>query len=311
MIKLLNFYFNIMYDLIAIGSIRVDLYFKGSSFTIKDGRFFLANGGKYFAENLRVGVGGGAANIAAGLAHFGYRTAAVAKVGGVFKQIIHDNLTKKNISSEFLQEEKDFISVSAVVLSPSGERMIISHNTDMTDLLNESMFHQLKKSKAVFFSNLYQIPLHMREKTADFLKKNWVKVLVNLGVKDCRRPSSEIKKYLEKIDHLFLNCHEFADLVRVPYEKIDFKYNVVQKYLPFFKNILVLTDGANGSYGYRGGEVFYQEAIKPRVIVDTTGAGDGYTCGFIAEYLKNEDMEKSMLSGANYAAHILGKLGAN
>jgi len=300
-----------MYDLIAIGSIRVDLYFKGSSFTIKDGRFFLANGGKYFAENLRVGVGGGAANIAAGLAHFGYRTAAVAKVGGVFQQIVKDNLEKKKISPEFLQERKDFISVSAVVLSPTGERMIISHNTDMTDLLNEKMFHQLKKSKAVFFSNLYQIPLHIREKTADFLKKNWVKILVNLGVKDCRRGNGELKRYLEKIDQLFLNCHEFADLVKVPYEKIDFSKNVVQQYLPVFKNVLVLTDGEKGSYGYRDGEVFYQKAIKPRTIVDTTGAGDGFTSGFIAEYLRNEDMAKSMLSGAKYAAQILGKLGAN
>ncbi len=61
-----------MYDLISVGTISVDLYFLGKSFTFKDNRFALALGGKYQAENFYLSVGGGGANVAIGVAKHGY-----------------------------------------------------------------------------------------------------------------------------------------------------------------------------------------------------------------------------------------------
>ncbi|MFN4213084.1 MAG: carbohydrate kinase family protein, partial [Microgenomates group bacterium] len=66
-----------------------------------------------------------------------------------------------------------------------------------------------------------------------------------------------------------------------------------------------------GSYAYYQGKVYHQKAYPIKKIVDTTGAGDGYTAGFIAEYFRSKDIKKAMANGAKYAAKILGKIGAN
>ena len=135
--------------------------------------------------------------------------------------------------------------------------------------------------------------------------------IVNLGVKDCRQPTEEIIKLLENVEILIINAHEFADVVKQLYKDIDFKKNLIQKY-PFLKNkIVILTDGEKGSYGYTNEKVYFQEPVKVNKIVDATGAGDGYTAGFIAEYLKSKDISKAMANGAQYAVKILTKIGAN
>ena len=46
-------------------------------------------------------------------------------------------------------------------------------------------------------------------------------------------------------------------------------------------------------------------------IVDTTGAGDGYTAGFISSFIKSKGIQKSMKKGAECASKIIEKIGSN
>jgi len=78
-----------MYDIITIGNISVDLYFKGRSLTKDNSRFQLAVGGKYFTDEFYEDVGGGGCNVASGLAKQGYNVAIFGKIGNnSFKEII-------------------------------------------------------------------------------------------------------------------------------------------------------------------------------------------------------------------------------
>ena len=78
-----------MYDLITIGSISIDMYYKGDSLTQKEGRFNLAVGGKYLVDHFYSGLGGGAANVAIGVQSHGFKTAIVGKIGeNQFKPLI-------------------------------------------------------------------------------------------------------------------------------------------------------------------------------------------------------------------------------
>ena len=70
-----------MYDLISIGNISIDLYFKGDALTFQNNRFQLAVGGKYFADHFYTGIGGGGVNIAIGASKFGLNTAVLGTVG--------------------------------------------------------------------------------------------------------------------------------------------------------------------------------------------------------------------------------------
>lgn len=303
-----------MYDLISIGSISIDMYFKGDSLTFKDDRFQLAVGGKYLAEHFYVGIGGGGANVALGAKKNGLKTAVMGKIGNnVFKKIILDKLEENNISHLLCDYENSYYNVSSIFLSPNGERSIVHYVTPHQHLFNDSNdLKDITKTKMVYLGNLPNVSLTERSEVLHFFKKKGIKTVVNLGVKDCRKPLKELNHFLEGADVLILNGHEFSELVKAPYKDIHFKEHVVKWYIPsLLEKLVVITEGEKGSFAYLGNNLYRQPAERITKIIDTTGAGDGYTSAFIAEYFKSGNIEKSMDKGSKYAAKILQRIGAN
>lgn len=301
-----------MYDLITIGDITIDLFFKGQSLTQKDNRFYLAIGGKYVTDYFYESLGGGGANVAIGASHFGLDTAVLGKVGeNVFKQIIIQKLVKKGVSTEFLISDKAYLNISSILLTELGERTIIHYLTPHeTFQLTEIMKDNLMKTKMAYMGNLPDVSIKERKELLMLFKQNKVPVCLNIGVTDCRKPLSDVNKLINMSDILIINTYEFAELIKKNRQQIDFIKDCGH-YLDFNEKILVLTDGEKGSYLYHGKNVLYQKAIKPKKIIDTTGAGDAYTSGFISSFIKDGNLEKAMKTGAEYAAKILEKIGAN
>src|SRR5574340_1140715 len=94
-----SMYTDFMYDLVSVGSISIDLFYKGDSLTFHDSRFQLAIGGKYVADSFNVSLGGGGANVALGASHLGLKTAVLAKIGNnLFKSIILKKMEDHNVS---------------------------------------------------------------------------------------------------------------------------------------------------------------------------------------------------------------------
>ena len=300
-----------MYDLISVGSISLDLYFSGKSLTSDDERFRLAIGGKYLTDFFHLDIGGGGVNVAVGVANHGYKTAVFGKLGdNEFKDLLFGKLKERNVSSEFVQLEKDYYKISSILLKENGERTIIHYETP-THLTKEFFLHQdLKKAKNIYFSPLGDLSIEEKTKMIDYLKGDQTLTFVNLSINDCRQPIEKLEKIFEALDVLIINTHEYAQLVKKNYQEIDFSQLKVEPEI-LRKRLVVITDAEKGSYGYFQGKFYYQEAIAPEKILDTTGAGDGYTAGFIAQYLQKGDIPSSMRNGASYAAKILGKIGGN
>jgi len=300
-----------MYDLISVGSISIDLYFKGLSLTFSAGRFHLAVGGKYYPDFFYEDIGGGGANVAIGATKLGLKVAVFGKVGNnPYKDVIFKKLTDKKVSTRFCQIEEDYYKISAILLTDKGERTIIHYETP-THLAKEFFLHkELKNAKNIYFSPLPHLDLSEKKRMINYLKGDQTLTFVNLSSLDCRRPIKELVDFFDALDVLIINSHEFADLVKKPYEKIDFLKLKIN--LPYLKDrVLIVTDAEKGSYGYYQDKIYYQEAIKPKKIVDTTGCGDAYTAGFIAQYIKTRNIPLSMLKGAEFSARKLEKIGAN
>ena len=69
---------------------------------------------------------------------------------------------------------------------------------------------------------------------------------------------------------------------------------VAESFLGMGCKIAIVTLGAEGSYiSTYDGETFSVPAIKPRKVLDSTGAGDAYAGSFLAEYLKTRDVWRS------------------
>lgn len=303
-----------MYDLISVGSIAIDLYFQGKTMTFKDSRFQLAVGGKYLADNFYSFVGGGGINVAVGVKKHGVKTAVLGTIGkNSYQSIIFNKLDRLKINRDLCDLVDNYFNLSAILLTEEGERTIIHYATPQQKLFDHRIsINSIKNTKALYLGNLPDVNIAERLKLLQFARDNRVMTVLNLGVKDCRRPKNETKTLLDKTDILIVNGHEFSELVKASYKDIHFHDDIINWYAPSLKDqIVIITEGDKGSYGYFQGKVSFQKAVKIKHVIDATGAGDGYTAGFIAEYIKSKDIEKAMLSGSKYAVKILGKIGAN
>ncbi len=301
-----------MLDLITIGNISADLYFRAEKLTTKDKRYFLALGGKYYVNEFYFKIGGSAANVAIGAKKNRLKVAPCAIIGNnpFRKQIIHF-LKLKGIPTSLSLFKQNYSNISVILLKETGERTIINYETGHDHPEEDKLIlKKIKKTRSIYLGNLPDISFSERERLLRHLKKSGVFIFANFGAKDCCKPKKKLEQLLKFVDVLILNTHEFSQLAKRPYVNIDFSQDV-SKMVPMKKKILIVTDAEKGSHGYHNQRVFYQKAIRPRKILDTTGAGDGYTAGFISEYLKTEDIQKAMRRGAYYASKILAKIGAN
>jgi len=303
-----------MHDLITIGTVSMDLYFKGNSLTIKDNHFSLVCGGKYFVNFFHEGLGGGATNVAVAAKKTGIEVGLIAKIGNnTFKSLLLEKLKSAGISSRLCDIEDDYNNVSSILLNDDGEKTVINYRTPHQHFCeDESAFASKLQARAIYMANLPGVSLEERLKIFRIARKNGCMTFLNLGVKDCRRSIHQLESLIHPVQTLIVNRHEFADLVKVSAESLDLHNTNTFEHLSFFdKKTVIVTDGANGSFGYQNGHVHYQKAIKPHKIVDTTGAGDGYTGAFVAKYIQTQNIPTSMKEGAKYSSHKLTHLGAN
>ena len=301
-----------MYNLVSIGDITIDLYFKGEELTSKGDRFELAAGGKYYTDFFYQCLGGSGANIAIHGALHGLQTAVVAKVGEhAFKNVIIQGLVKKTVSTEFLYFDRNHMSISVILLRKDGTRTVIKHSDPKKHIeINPPSIDRIQRSQIVFMGNLPDISIDERTSLLDKINTDANIVALNFGSKDCTKGIKYLRPLIDHADILFLNRYEFSELVSENPHKVNLKKNHWNR-LKSKKLTLVVTDGAEGSYAHDQNTVFYQPPSKSAHIVDTTGAGDAFTSTFLIKYSESRDVQRAMESASIYAASILSKIGAN
>ncbi len=289
------------------------MYYKGASLTKHEGRFALAIGGKYMVDHFSMGIGGGAANVAIGVQKHGLQTAILGKIGNnQFKSLIHHHLKEAGVPTTLCIEEEDYLKISSILLADGGERTIIHYETPHEHVItNERDLMKLENARMVYLSNLWRVSLDERRKILAHVQSKGVMTMVNLGIADCRRPIEQILSLLHHTSILIVNAYEFAEMIKRPVESLDLKEDMTN-FFPLLKTkVLIITDGKRGAYTYIDDGIFYEPAQKVSKIVDTTGAGDGFSAGFIAGYLEKNNIQYAMHMGSKRAAQIIGKIGAN
>lgn len=285
-----------MVRIALLGAAAVDTVVKVESFPGIDEIVFPISINKY--------PGGSTANIAVGLKRLGLDTVFLGKIGG--------DEDGKFILNEFIKEGVDTSKVLTVMdersagafiaVNNSGERVMFSlGGAALYDRASEIGSMEFQELDGLFIGEAFPQIGALAGKRA---KESGAKVFYSPGGLICRYGLDYIMEMLESCDYLFLNLPEAYILTGC-----TDKAKAVEKLLCSGVHNAVITEGSKGAGFYSSTDNIFIEACKAEA-VDTTGAGDSFTAGFIKGIYMNYGTAKCLKLGNACAALAIGRLGA-
>lgn len=277
-------------EVVGLGALNVDMVYEvddlaclgiergrermGSHEEFKSLFQFLKNKGK-----LRMKSGGGsAANTIYALAKMGFSCGYLGKTGkdeeGAFLQ---NGLREAGVDTRRIRQNTRS-GICLVLLDKSKDRsIIILPNANDTLSYSELDIDYINKAQFLHMSSFAgKIPFEAQKLIATETK---VKISFNPGEPHATKGIKELTPILEHSFILFLSQGEVEILTNKDYKE------GVKKLLDYGIEIVACTLGEKGSYILSRDQELEIPAEKSEAI-DTTGAGDVYTAGFLAGLLK-------------------------
>jgi len=317
------------YDVITIGGIVRDFTFYIQEGEISNDNFIFPLDSKILVKQAYFTNGGGANNVAVGLARFGLKVALVGRIGHDFSgQAILKNLRKNKIETKFIQTDKKLhTGVSVIIQQEKRGKILFTHRGANEKLKFET--RDLKfKTKWIYLASLTGEWQKILERVFSMQEGDvrisprpvrvGPRIVWNPGTAQLVAGRKKLTKFLKQTSVLILNRHEAAQLVnskfeiRNPKQIQNLKSQISKLLLKIYKlgpKIVAITAGNQGAYIYDGQRFYYQSAKNKRP-KDTTGAGDAFSSGFLAGLVLFDDIKKALRLGILNSGAVIQKVGA-
>lgn len=272
-----------------------------------------------FVSKLELLSGGAAANTAAACAKLQLKTAFIGKLGlnDTFGNKIIQDFKEVGVNTSFLKYSTEQGTGSAyVALNSRGDRRIYAHSGAANILTKQDIIEkELKQFKVIFLSSLKNLePFH---EAAIIGKKNDISVILNPGMLIIDQGFQAIKHVLENIDILILSRREFETLMNLSNIVLESKefHKELHKLFVLGIKIVVITLGKEGAVVANENDSILIPSIQVDNVIDTTGAGDAFSSGFIYGFVQNlsialEDVKRNAKIGNIVAGKCIQELGA-
>lgn len=261
-------------------------------------------------DKMELHIGGCAANSGIALAKLGLDVAVAGKVGDdIFGRFIRETLDGHGVNSEgVVVDAEASTSFTFIMVGSDGQRRFVHTMGANATLCEEDVDMGLvRRAKVLHVAGTMVMPTFDGEQTARVLEQARA-----AGVTTCMDLvfNDRVEDYLPVVGpclpHLdmFLPSIEEAERVTGASEPGEIARRVHERGCP----VVAVKLGSGGSYVSGEGV----EATVPcyRVdVVDTSGAGDSFVAGFLAERLRGGSLEASARFGNAVAAHCIQALG--
>jgi ribokinase len=314
-----------VYDIITIGSATIDVFLKTDNELIKiktnkceEELIAYPCGKKVLIEQLDFMTGGGATNTGVCFSRLGLKTACLGVIGkdDNGRHIINE-LKKEKIDFLGYKEKKGMTAYSVILDSIEHHRTILTYKALSNQLKFSKLNNQIKKGKLkakwFYFCTMLGESFKTLEKLAEYGEKNKIKIAFNPTNYLAKEGPKKLKKILDKTTALVLNMEEAKLLLGYTCEDKSIKIEKLVRGLNNLgPNIILITDGKNGSYCFIDEKKNHLYHIKPRgvKIMETTGAGDAFTASFIAGLIKGKPIEFCLFLAQANAESVIQSYGA-
>lgn len=269
-----------MFDVVGIGHILYDTRSYVSEFPKPDRMSFVKG-------VIRHSIGGSATNVVCNLSKLGFKAAIIAKVGSDdHGKYLMDQLRELRVSSRFVRVSKESpTGVSMVVIQKDGEPLLF----EMLGA-NEPIRKKDVSVEAIRNSG----HLHMSGSTLSVLayaaglaKRFGKTVSFDPGRSKSQMGFRMLFPILKNVDILITNKVELGRVASMSGKRqgeiLDFLESKMKG------KTIIVKGGGGDTIVQSGGERFSVSTLNVKV-VDTIGAGDAFTAGFLSKFIASEDL---------------------
>jgi sugar/nucleoside kinase (ribokinase family) len=310
-------------DIIAIGNALVDVLSPAedaflAAEGLNKGAMQLIDAGQATTLYSRMGPGreisgGSAGNTVAGAAMMGARCAFIGQVaqdqlGEVF---VHD-LKSQGIDFSVAARAADIPTGRCLILvSPDGQRTMNTYLGAAQFLPPSSVdAAQVASAKVLLLEGYLWDPAEPRAAMKAAIKMaHEAGRQVALGVSAVFCIMNHLDDFRALVDEgdidiLFANEEELLALTGL--DDFDAAIDSLAPKL----DLVVATRGADGAWAAKGEERFHVPAEPVERVVDTTGAGDLFSAGYLVGHVQGRPVEQCLRMGAIAAAEVISHYGA-
>lgn len=309
----------------TVGSAVMDIMFKTSEGVLIDNRqdpkrqqlMGFEYGAKLVSNDVHFCYGGGALNAAATFNSLGLRPQVITAVGhDAMGRDILRNLKFNHISDNLLQIKTGHGTAVSFIVTVKGheDRVIFYYPGARGELQITAGLASKIRTPWIYLTSLsgskWQTSL---SNLFSHATRNNIKVAWNPGVDELKAGYEKLKRYFHLTEVLIVNLDEATELLMSAGEKIKqpVARDLIKKLQQFGQSISVITQGAKGAYVYDGKKLLYKSALRNRVVVNTTGAGDAFGSGFVAGlFMFKYNLSRALALGVSNSGLVVSKVGA-
>ncbi len=256
--------------------------------------------------------GGSVANTVAGFANLGGSAAYIGRVrddqlGAIFN---HD-MRALGVDIRLAPAADGAPTArSHILITADGQRTMQTYLGACTELGVSDVTEQtVGAPKAVLIEGyVWDIPEGpaLAKAAMDIASRNGTKVALSLSDSFCveRHRDSFEAAVRDGVDIVFADEDEINVLVGTS------SFEATLEAIADFDNLFVMTRSEKGSVIVHGDEHVEQPAIPVEKVVDSTGAGDAYTAGFLYGWANDESLADCAKIGTYCATHVIQQIGA-
>ena len=290
--------------------------------TIGDGMIAMCpiqKGPIIFSNTFERKVGGAELNVAIGCSRLGLKAGWISRLGNddfgkhILKTARGEGI---DISEAKLVNEYQTSVYFREVLSDGSSRSFYYREKSPTSTMGlEDLSEEYFKSSKILhitgvFPSISNNNQNIILEAVKLAKKLNLMVSFDPNIRLKMWTKEEAKSFIEKIlpsvDILLIGDEELEILL---------EDNNIEKAIKTFHSYgigrVIIKKGAKGAIGSDGKKVYEVPPIKPKAVIDTVGAGDGFAAGFLTALLKGETLENCIRFANGVGSLVVGVEGDN
>ncbi|MBD3388192.1 MAG: hypothetical protein GF416_03855 [Candidatus Altiarchaeales archaeon] len=299
------------------GSATIDMFLdvESGSVSMHAGGFetdliCFSSGSKVQIKELKTRIGGGGVNTAVDLSRLGNRASYLGKIGGGHNgKKIRTALKKEKVDFIGTRESREESGFSIIVKSEDGDRTILTYKGANNGLKwGDFKKTELKGADWFYFASMVGESYKTVEQLSQWAVKNRKRILFNPSSYVVRRGLKYIRKVMSVSDIFVVNMEEAQitlglppNAAQLPEAEVD---SILKRLHKIGPKIVAITNGDKRAYVYDGRHK-YTALPYPAKTVDTAGAGDSFSSGFLSAYMRGEDVERALNTGLACAHSVV------